>query len=172
MNKLKGTHDKLLDLEEFQKIDDLGKIDELKALIPEQNIDKLIREEVEEDNFDINVALENKKYPIKVGDVFILGDHKLICGDSTEPKHIKKLFGDEKVDLMLTDPPYGVDYVSKTKFLNQHRKGSKIYRDIEGDDLKSANYFGFCHDFLTITPWADYNSLYIFLYSLIINIYL
>lgn len=42
MNKLKGTHDKLLDLEEFQKIDDIGKIGELKELLPEEDIDKPI----------------------------------------------------------------------------------------------------------------------------------
>lgn len=46
----------------------------------------------------------------KVGDLWILGAHKLICGDSTDPKVIKKLMGKEKAAMVFTDPPYGVDY--------------------------------------------------------------
>lgn len=51
----------------------------------------------------------------KLGDVFILGNHRLICGDSTDPIYYNKLLNDERVDLVLTDPPYGVEYVGKTK---------------------------------------------------------
>ena len=51
----------------------------------------------------------------KLGDVFELGRHRVICGDSTDPKTLAALLGDEKPDLMWTDPPYGVEYVGKTK---------------------------------------------------------
>lgn len=51
----------------------------------------------------------------KLGDVFTLGRHKVICGDSTSPAVLEQLLGDEHPDLMWTDPPYGVDYVGKTK---------------------------------------------------------
>jgi site-specific DNA-methyltransferase (adenine-specific) len=49
------------------------------------------------------------------GEVYQLGDHRLICGSATNPEHMKKLLGEEKIDLWLVDPPYNVDYVGKTK---------------------------------------------------------
>lgn len=51
----------------------------------------------------------------KLGDIWKLGKHKLICGDSTKLENYEKLFGDNKADLYLTDPPYNVAYVGKTK---------------------------------------------------------
>lgn len=51
----------------------------------------------------------------KPGDIFQLGNHRLICGDSTDPETIKKLLDGEKVDLLITDPPYNVAYEGKTK---------------------------------------------------------
>lgn len=44
------------------------------------------------------------------GDLYELGDHRLICGDATDPAVLARLMGDDKADLWLTDPPYGVDY--------------------------------------------------------------
>jgi DNA modification methylase len=46
----------------------------------------------------------------KVGDLWKLGNHKLICGDSTEVHLVEKLMGESKADMIFTDPPYGVDY--------------------------------------------------------------
>ena len=51
----------------------------------------------------------------KPGDVWILGDHRLVCGDSTDPLILNDLMGSQKADLVLTDPPYNVAYVGKTK---------------------------------------------------------
>ena len=51
----------------------------------------------------------------KVGDVWKLGKHRLVCGDSTDVTVFDKLLGEEKADLVWTDPPYGVSYVGKTK---------------------------------------------------------
>jgi len=51
----------------------------------------------------------------KLGDVWQLGKHRLVCGDSTDVTVFDKLLGEEKVDLVWTDPPYGVSYVGKTK---------------------------------------------------------
>jgi DNA modification methylase len=47
---------------------------------------------------------------IKPGDLFILGDHRLLCGDSTSEADVGRLFGGRVPNLMVTDPPYGVDY--------------------------------------------------------------
>lgn len=44
------------------------------------------------------------------GDVWLLGEHRIICGDSTDPETVKALLGEDKPHLMVTDPPYGVEY--------------------------------------------------------------
>lgn len=49
-----------------------------------------------------------------VGEVYQLGPHRLLCGDSTNPEHLKKLMDGKKADLILTDPPYNVNYEGKT----------------------------------------------------------
>jgi len=51
----------------------------------------------------------------KRGDIWILGDHRLMCGDSTSEEDVGRLMGGANADLLLTDPPYGVSYVGKTK---------------------------------------------------------
>lgn len=51
----------------------------------------------------------------KRGDIWILGEHRLMCGDSTSEADVARLMAGESVDLVLTDPPYGVSYVGKTK---------------------------------------------------------
>ena len=61
--------------------------------------------EVEEDDFDE----EPPEEPIsKLGDIYQLGEHRLMCGNSTNPEHVAKLMDGAKADLCLTDPPYGV----------------------------------------------------------------
>lgn len=49
------------------------------------------------------------------GDLWILGEHRLLCGDSTMPDDVARLMGDERADLWLTDPPYNVAYTGGTK---------------------------------------------------------
>lgn len=51
----------------------------------------------------------------KRGEVYKLGNHILMCGDSTDIKDVKKLVGNNKMDLLITDPPYNVNYSGKTK---------------------------------------------------------
>lgn len=51
----------------------------------------------------------------KPGDIYILGDHKLLCGDATNPKDVEKLFVDDRADMIFTDAPYGIAYVSHGK---------------------------------------------------------
>ena len=68
--------------------------------------------EAVEDEFD--GELPEEPY-VKQGDLYQLGNHRLLCGDSTMIDHVEKLMGGDLADLLLTDPPYNVDYEGKTK---------------------------------------------------------
>ncbi|HEP1521701.1 TPA: DNA modification methylase [Streptococcus pyogenes] len=76
------------------------------------NLDDLIEDEKDLDDFTENVPDEPKS---KLGDIYQLGSHKLMCGDSTNGADVKKLMNGELADLLLTDPPYNVAYEGKTK---------------------------------------------------------
>jgi site-specific DNA-methyltransferase (adenine-specific) len=75
----------------------------------------------------------------KLGDVWQLGEHRLICGDSLELGTYDKLLGEEKADMVWTDPPYGVSYVGKTKDA----------LTIENDTLNPAELESFLRDAFT-----------------------
>jgi DNA modification methylase len=67
--------------------------------------------EAKEDDFDADAAAESIVNPItKPGDVWILGKHRVMCGDSTKKEDVGQLCGTQKPLLMVTDPPYGVEY--------------------------------------------------------------
>jgi len=67
-------------------------------------------EQDEEPEVDESVPANSQQ-----GGVYMLGRHKLMCGDSTSEEDVAKLLGEAKIDLLLTDPPYNVDYTGKTK---------------------------------------------------------
>ena len=71
----------------------------------------------EDEDFDEEAALSaaRKETRTKRGDVWVLGEHRLVCGDARNADDMGKLMGGMKADLFLTDPPYNVDYVGKTK---------------------------------------------------------
>lgn len=77
--------------------------------IPEEK-----KEEIEEDDFTEEDAA-NVETRVKAGEIWQLGEHRLMCGDSTNKEDVEKLMNGEKVDLYLTDPPYNVSYEGKTK---------------------------------------------------------
>lgn len=82
-----------------------------------------------EDDFDES---EVKESICKVGDLWLLGEHRLLCGDSTNPEDIAKLMDGELADLWLTDPPYNVAYEGKTKdklTIENDSKGDTEFRD-------------------------------------------
>lgn len=69
------------------------------------------REEAKEDDFDTEQALKEPKYKIERGEVWQLGEHRLMCGDSTIKEDVNNLIEKNKIDLILTDPPYGIGIV-------------------------------------------------------------
>ena len=68
--------------------------------------------EVKDDDYEINVPAEPRTKP---GDIYKLGRHRLMCGDSTSAKCVQALAGGIQMDMLLTDPPYNVEYTGKTK---------------------------------------------------------
>lgn len=82
-----------------------------------------------EDEFDVDAVPE--VINVKRGEVWKLGEHRLMCGDSTKQEDVVRLMGDEKADLVVTDPPYNVAYEGKD--------GMKI----ENDNMTDADFRAF-----------------------------
>lgn len=95
-----------------------------------------VEDEVQEDDFEIEPPKEPKA---KLGDIYQLGRHRLMCGDSTNVEDVEKLMNGSQADLLLTDPPYNVDYEGKTK------EALKIENDHMGDD----SFYQFLYDIFT-----------------------
>lgn len=84
--------------------------------------------DAKDDNFDVDKELQ-KPTVTKAGDVWLLGAHKLICGDSTKEETYKMLMGEQKANLVVTDPPYNVNYQgSAGKIKNDNLKNDQFYR--------------------------------------------
>ena len=90
---------------------------------------KLPALEVEEDEAPIKPL----KAKSKIGDLYELNGHRVLCGDSADNKQVEKLMKGKKSDLVFTDPPYGVDYSEKNKMLNSLDGGDRIEDSIKND---------------------------------------
>lgn len=88
--------------------------------------------DITDDDFDIDAALEEDRIS-KLGDIWILGRHRLICGDSTLPETYEKLMEGKKANLCVTDPPYNVNYTS----------GKENERVIKNDNMDELNFYEF-----------------------------
>lgn len=75
----------------------------------------------------------------KLGDLWQLGDHRLLCGDCTVEENVDRLMAGEKIDMVFTDPPYGVSYEKKCNEIFGQKSGRKITNDdIKQNDLKNV----------------------------------
>ena len=88
---------------------------------------------IEPDEKDDQVPEVPKIAKSKLGDLYELGNHKVLCGDSTKREDVEKLMGGRKADLFITDPPYGVSYGDKNKFLNAISRGNRIQENLQND---------------------------------------
>ena len=69
----------------------------------------------------------------QLGDLILLGNHRLMCGDSSDPQIIAELTDNEKIDCILTDPPYGMNLDTDYAQMPDHASG-RTYRRVAGDD--------------------------------------
>jgi DNA modification methylase len=90
--------------------------------------------EAEEDNYDIPDEINTD---IVIGDLFEIGEHRLLCGDSTQVDTWQKVMDDKLCDMVMTDPPYNVDYEGGT--------GLKIIND----SMSNSSFYQFLYDFYT-----------------------
>lgn len=112
-------------------------------------VDELITDvfnEFEDDNFDVEEEVKKIEEPTtKLGNVWILGEHKLMCGDSTSENDVKKLMGDEKAKCIFTSPPYNMS--------------SGMYENYE-DNLESRKYIDF--NLSVVKLWRNYLKGFLF----------
>ncbi len=81
----------------------------------------------EDDNFDEKIELAKIKIPqTKLGDLVILGDHKILCADSTDAEAVKKLFGKEKASMVCSDPIYNINYNYKSGLGGSKNYGGEV----------------------------------------------
>lgn len=99
-------------------------------------IDDILKEVIgsKEDDFDIEEALNEIEEPVtKVGDIWLLGRNRLMCGDSTQKDDVMRLMHNQKADMLLTDPPYNVDYEG-------------VAGKIENDNMNETEFYNFLLD--------------------------
>jgi DNA modification methylase len=126
-----GWDEELLALE-FADLKELGFDIELMGFDADE-IEKLFADsggDVKDDDFDLTAALEQAAFVLP-GDIWKLGRHRLICGDATDADTVKKLMDGRKANLVLTDPPYNVDF-----------KGSSGLK-IKNDSMKADQFYSF-----------------------------
>lgn len=95
--------------------------------------DGVVNIEVEEDEFD--EAAEPIVCRCKRGDVWQLGNHRVMCGDSANSAEVAKLMGGGLADMVFTDPPYGVSIGDKNKALNSVQPSGRCCDNIKNDTL-------------------------------------
>ena len=82
---------------------------------------------------DDDAVPETPKEPVsRPGDLWILGNHRLLCGDSTVLSDVERLMGGQLADMAFTDPPYNVDYGNSAKD-KMRGKDRRILNDALGD---------------------------------------
>lgn len=107
-------------------------------------------EDVKEDDFDVDEELKKPLISNK-GDLWILGRHRLLCGDSTKSESFEKLMDGKKANLIITDPPYNVKYEGNAG-------------KIQNDNLSADAFFHFLFDSFSNMEkcLADNGSIYVF----------
>lgn len=113
---------------DFEQLQDWGLDLEFEAIDEEKEI---IEDEVPEE-------VETR---CKLGDIWQLGNHRLMCGDSIKTKDVENLMNDAKADMVFTDPPYGVSIGDKNKMLNSVQKAGRCTENIANDNISRSELY-------------------------------
>lgn len=127
----------------------------------DQEVEKLLNSLYEngDDEKDNQVPEVQEEAISKSGDVWLLGKHKLICGDSCKGDTYKSLLGEELVDMVFTDPPYNVNYGYTAKDAMRYHNAQKPGRTIMNDNLGEGFekfLFDACKEMIALTKGALY----------------
>ncbi|ARK50049.1 site-specific DNA-methyltransferase [Burkholderia pseudomallei] len=107
---------------------------------------------------DEDAVPEVEEIPVSsAGDIWLLGEHKLLCGDATKAESYRALLGDELADMAVTDPPYNVNYANTTKD-KLRGKNRPILNDNLGDGFE-AFLTAACQNMLAVTKGAVYIAM-------------
>lgn len=111
-----------------------------------------------------------KKWGVERGQLWKIGGHRLLCGDSTSAEDVGRLMGGERASLMHTDPPYGVDYANVLEGRENQKEGG--WSEIQGDDLDDTGLeamlvaaFSLC-DAPVAFVWHSWKRVEVFLRAL------
>ena len=90
------------------------------------------KDAIEDDDYDLTAALEKATF-VEKGDVWVVGRHRLVCGDATSAEDVALLMDGKKANLIVTDPPYGVSFKSNSGLT------------IKNDSMKDEEFYNFLH---------------------------
>lgn len=126
--------DEKLSADILQDIKDSGDIELEMSAFTEEALEALLakneKNEVKDDAFDLTYALEQATF-VERGDIWMVGRHRLMCGDATSAEDVSVLMGETKANLILTDPPYGVSFKSSSGLT------------IQNDSMKNEEFYAF-----------------------------
>ncbi|HFX3753047.1 TPA: site-specific DNA-methyltransferase [Enterococcus faecium] len=115
--------------------------EEIQDVIEQYDMKLDMENEAIDDEFEIELPEKSKA---TLRDIYQLGNHRLMCGDSTNKEHLKLLMNGEKADLLITDPPYNVNYEGKTedslKIQNDNKSSSEFYEFLKSAFDSVADY--------------------------------